>query len=188
MRRFLLALGLTAGLLVLTPSPSWACSCAIDGVPQQVRHAVTVAAGTVAWTSSNSETRTYEVDVDTVYQGAAGRSEKLVTAVEGSACGIGDLAPGRRYLFFIEGRHPGAMPIERCGGTTTYDDTVVRQIESITGPPGKPLPDPDGRADDETSAGGVRGRPAVIGGAAVALAAIASGVLRAVRRRAGRSR
>jgi len=187
-RRFLLALGLSAGLLMLTPSPSWACSCAINGVPQQVRHAVTVAAGTVAWTATNGQTRTYEVSFDSVYRGAAGRSEKLVTAVEAAACGVGDLAPGKRYLFFVEGKHPGTMPIEKCGGTTAYDDSVARQVQSITGPPVKPLPTPDARRDDETSAGGVRGRPVVVGGVAIVLVSIAAGVLVAVRRRAARTR
>ena len=156
MRRALLALAatpgvfvLTLGILVLTPSPSWACSCAFapSDTAQHVQHAGTVAAGTVDWTATNGETRTYKVDFDSVYKGAAATSEKLVTANQGAACGVGGLATGKRYLFFIEGRHPGAMRIESCGGTTAYDDALAAKLASITGPPGKPLagatqPDP----------------------------------------------
>jgi hypothetical protein len=158
-RRALLALVITLGMLVLTPSPSWACSCAFapSDTPQHVQHAVTVAAGTVDWTATDGETRTYKVDFDNVYKGAVATSEKLVTAAQGTACGLGGLATGKRYLFFIEGKHPGAMRVERCGGTTAYDVAVAAQVESVTGPPGKPLRTPGSAgAGTESSAHGTR--------------------------------
>jgi hypothetical protein len=127
-RRCLLALAVTFGILVLTPSPSWACSCAVATTQQHVRDAVTVAAGTVDWTATDGLTRTYKVDFDGVYKGAAGTSEKLVTSANEASCGLANLATGERYLFFIEGRHPGAMRVGLCGGTT--------------GPPGKPVASP----------------------------------------------
>ena len=140
--RVLLALVVTFGVLVLTPSPSWACSCAAATTQQHVKAASTVAAGTVNWTATDGQTRTYQVGFDAVYKGAAATTEKLRTNANEAACGVGHLAIGRRYLFFIDGLHPGAMQIGLCGGTTPYDDAVVREVTSITGPASKPLPAP----------------------------------------------
>jgi len=178
---------LTLGILVLTPSPSWACSCAFapSDTTQQVQHAVTIAAGTVDWTATNGETRTYKVDFDQVYKGAAATSEKLVTATQEAACGVGGLATGKRYLFFIEGRHPGAMRIASCGGTTAYDDTVAARIAALTGPPGKPSPTPAAEGGDAGSSGhGTRNLLLGVGAGLVAIV-VAAGV--AARRRAGGS-
>jgi hypothetical protein len=152
-RRLLLAFAVTLGIFVLTPSPSWACSCAIAPAAQQVRGAVTIASGTVDWTATDGQTRTYKVDFDAVYKGSAGSSEKLSTNASEAACGVGDLAPGKRYLFFIDGQHPGAMRIGLCGGTTPYADPLVRQVEAITGPPKQPLASSDSKdtADDTSS-------------------------------------
>jgi MYXO-CTERM domain-containing protein len=176
-RRLLLALGLTFGMLVLTPSPSWACSCAVASAAAQVRSADTVASGTVDWTATDGQTRNYKVDVDAVYKGAAATSEKLSTAASEAACGVGDLAPGKRYLFFIDGQHPGAMRIGLCGGTTPYADPLVRQVEAITGPPAKPLPasDPSDTTDDDSS----RTTSIALGvGGLLVLAAVAAFALR----------
>jgi hypothetical protein len=181
-RRFLLTLALTLGILVLTPGPSWACSCAVATTPEQVQNAVTVAAGTVDWTASDGQTRTYKVDVDSVYKGAAASSEKLLTSAQEASCGLTGLTTGRRYLFFIEGRHPGVMRVGLCGGTTAFDDDVAGQVEAVTGPPGKPLVIPGGgggdAADEDHSA-----RTLLLGtGTALLLAALGGYV---VRRRVG---
>jgi hypothetical protein len=177
-RRFLLALGLTLGLLVLTPSPSWACSCASATTQQQVDAAGTVAAGTVAWTATDGLSRTYEVRFDAVYKGSAATAEKLHTNASEAACGVGDLAPGKRYLFFIEGTHPGTMRIGLCGGTTAYDEALVQMVTAVTGPPGKPLParEPTASAESSDHTGLVVGL-----GALVLLICLATGV--AVQRR-----
>ncbi len=171
--RVLLAVAVTFGLIALTPSPSWACSCAITTTHQQVEAAGTVAAGTVAWTATDGQTRTYEVTVDAVYKGSAATSEKLRTNASDAACGVGDLAPGKRYLFFIEGTHPGTMRIGLCGGTTAYDQALVEKITSVTGPPGKPLPAPAPTAAPENS----DHTGLIVGlGALVLLICLASGV------------
>jgi len=179
-RRALLAIAVVFGILVLTPTPSWACSCASPSPQRQVQAAVTVASGTVGWTATDGQTRTYEVDFDAVYKGAAATSEKLVTAASDAACGLGDLATGRRYLFFIEGRHPGAMRIGLCGGTTPYDDAAARQVEALTGPPGKPLRAPAA----EVSTDSERTRTVAIGVGTVALLAITTVAAFLLRRRA----
>ena len=126
-----------------------------------VKDAVTVASGTVDWTATDGQTRTYKVDFDAVYKGATAGSEKLTTSAHGASCGLANLATDKRYLFFIEGKHPGTMRIGLCGGTIAYDDAVARQIESITGPPGEPLSaptvDPASVDDDRDTAVKVAG-------------------------------
>ena len=171
MRQCLLALAVTLGMLVLTPSPSWACSCAIAKPPAPVKAAARGAPGTVDWTATDGQTRTYRVDFDSVYKGAAATSEKLRTSASEASCGLGNLATGRRYLFFIDGRHPGAMRVSLCGGTTAYDDAVARQVQAVTGPPGKPLvaPGTASSTDDDTSRTGW-----IAGGGAVLLVAAAA--------------
>jgi hypothetical protein len=169
--RVLLAVVVAFGILVLSPSASWACSCAVSTPQQQVKAAGTVAAGTVDWTATDGQTRTYKVDFDDVYKGSVAGSEKLTTAANGAACGVGDLATGRRYLFFIEGQHPGAMGIGLCGGTTPYDPALAAQVAAITGPPSKPVATPVAKGDDSDGPGGA---VTVLVGAA-ALLALAAG-------------
>jgi hypothetical protein len=145
-RRALLVVLVSAGLLVLTPSPSWACSCAAAGPGRHAELADTVATGTVDWTATDGQVRRYQVSIEQVYKGAAARTEKLTTGANDASCGLGDLAIGKRYLFFIDGVHPGAMRIGLCGGTTAYDDALAQQVEALTGPPRRPLPGPAGTA------------------------------------------
>ena len=183
--RLALALAVTLGLLVLTPSPSWACSCAAVSTAEHVQYAGTVAAGTVDWTATDGQTRTYKVDFDTVWKGAAAGSEKLSTSAYDAACGLGDLATGKRYLFFIEGRHPGTMRVGLCGGTAAYDDALAREVQQVTGPPGKPLSAPTNEAAPDSS--GVGSRPLVVLGlGAVVLGGLAAAAV-ALRRREQRA-
>jgi hypothetical protein len=176
--RLVLALAVSLGLLVLTPDPSWACSCAAADTAKQVELAGTVASGTVDWTATDGQTRTYSVDFDSVYKGAAAASEKLVTSAHEASCGLADLAVGKRYLFFVEGRHPGVMRVGLCGGTVAYDASVAARVEALTGPPGTPLPSPDLGA--EASGGGSTSLVVALG-LGVALLGVAAGI--AVRRR-----
>lgn len=173
---WLLALGVTLGLLVLTPSPSWACSCAMVPPAQHVAQAGTIASGTVAWTASDGQTRTYQVTVDHVYKGAAGTTEKLVTSDDEAACGLANLATGKRYLFFIQGKHPGTMEVGLCGGTTAYDAAAARQVEALTGPPGPPLAPPPGTAVEKSSGDHTKLTVALVAGAVLLLLAVAGAI------------
>ena len=177
-RRCLLAFAVSLGLLVLTPSPSWACKCAMADTHQHVEEAVTVASGTVDWTATDGQTRTYKVDFDHVYKGAAAASEKLTTDDVGGACGLADLATRKRYLFFIAGEHPGAMRVGACDGTVAYDDAVAREVEAVTGPPGKPLASPEDAATARASdAGSGTGRAVTLGLVAAVVAGLAAGAV-----------
>lgn len=179
MTRLLLALAVAFGLLVLAPSPAFACSCAMAPFEEQVERAGTVASGTVDWTATDSQVQTYKVDFDAVYKGSAAGSEKLTTSANEASCGLTDLDPGTRYLFFIDGRHPGAMAVGLCGGTVEFSEAVADKVVAVTGPPGEPLSTPGLEAKPEDSST----RTFLLVGGAVLLVALAAAVF-AVRRRA----
>ncbi|WP_183407750.1 hypothetical protein [Nocardioides marmoriginsengisoli] len=140
--RTLLVLAVAAGILVLTPSASWACSCAMVPTAASVKHAETVVDGTLKWVASNGVETTYSVSVDKVYKGRAAAREKLVGPADEAACGLGSLATDERYLFFINGTHPGRMRVSLCGGTVPYDARTAAEIQAVTGVPRGPMAPP----------------------------------------------
>ncbi len=141
MRRLLFVLAVTAGLLVLSPGTSWACSCVSSTTAEHVKRADTVLDGTLEWTASDGLTTTYSVKVDDVFKGRAGVREKLLSPANAATCGLGDLATNKRYVFFVTGVHPGTMQVNSCGGSTLYDASLAAQVQSATGPPGAPIPE-----------------------------------------------
>lgn len=182
--KLLFVLALTTGMLVLTPSTSWACSCSGGTTAEQVKSAETVLDGTVAWVAGNGITRTYSVQVAKVFKGKAGEREKLVTPADGAMCGLGGLATNKRYLFFIQGEHPGLMQVTSCGGSTPYDAALAAKIQAITGEPTGPFATPGSRrgAVDEDPINGTAWYTVVGTGAIVALVL---GGLILLRRKAG---
>jgi len=138
LRRMLLVLAVTAGMLVLTPTPSWACSCAVQETAAQVERADTIVDATLAWTSTNGLERTYSLQIDQVFKGRAAAREKVLTQASEAACGLGNLATDERYLFFITGEHLGTMTSSLCSGTAPYDATLAGEIEAVTGEPTGP--------------------------------------------------
>lgn len=169
MRRLLLVLAVSAGMLVLTPGTSWACSCVQSTVAQHVERAETVVDATVQWESSNGIETTYSVEVASQYKGKAAETEKLVSPASLAACGLGDLATGERYLFFVRGKHPGQMKIDSCGGSTPYAAATAAQVEAVTGEPTAPYVTPPvarGATDQDpiagTSVGSILGTTAII--------------------------
>lgn len=140
--RTLLVLAVAAGILVLTPSASWACSCASVPAATQVKRADTIVDGTLQWVASNGMETTYGVSVDQVYKGRAAAREKLIGPADEAACGLGSLATNERYLFFIHGVHPGRMTVSLCGGSASYDARTATAVEAITGAPGGPIAPP----------------------------------------------
>lgn len=156
MRRMLLVLAVTAGMLVLTPGTSWACSCVTSTTAEQAQRADTVVDGTLSYVTTNGIERTYGVSVTGVYKGRSADFEKLVSNANEASCGLGDLATGKRYLFFISGEHPGRMRVGLCGGSTLYDARVAAAIAAVTGPPTVPSEirqPPRGPVDEDPIAG-----------------------------------
>ena len=138
MRRLLLAGLLGMGVLLLVPSPSFACSCAAGNIAEHARTAESVGSGTVAWSADDGQTRVYSVSFDEVYKGELAMVEKVLTNVAESACGL-SVVTGRRYLFFLDGTHRGVIRANSCGGTTPYTAQVAAEIARATGSPTKPL-------------------------------------------------
>jgi hypothetical protein len=131
--KLLLVLAVSAGILVLTPQSSWACSCAISTTAQQVERAGTVVDATLDWVATNGITTTYSVKVSKVYKGKAAEREKLVGSASAASCGLGSLATDQRYLFFIDGKHPGQMRVSLCSGTVPYDAALAAKVQAVTG-------------------------------------------------------
>ncbi len=180
MRRLLFVLAVTAGLLVLSPGTSWACSCVSSTTAEHVKRADTVVDGTLEWTATNGVTTTYSVKVDDVFKGRAGVREKLLSPANAAACGLGDLATNKRYVFFVTGEHPGTMQVNSCGGSTLYDAALATQVQAATGPPGPPIPE---RAALVAAHQGSSHRWLWITGGLVVLGAGVAGALAQARRR-----
>ncbi len=136
--RMLLVLAVSVGMLVLTPTRSWACSCAVQTTAQYVERADTIVAGTLVWTSTNGLERTYSLQVEDVFKGSAAAREKVLTNASEAACGLGLLTTDERYLFFIKGQHLGTMSSGLCSGTGPYDAARAAEVEAITGTPTGP--------------------------------------------------
>jgi hypothetical protein len=137
-RRMVLVLAVTAGMLVLTPTTSWACSCAQQETVAHVARADTIVDGTLVWSSTNGIERTYSLQIDQVFKGKAAAREKVLTPASDAACGLGQLATDERYLFFITGEHLGTMSSGLCSGTAPYDAALASEIEAVTGDPTGP--------------------------------------------------
>ncbi|MET3961779.1 hypothetical protein ABIE44_001713 [Marmoricola sp. OAE513] len=156
MKRILLALGLVCGLLLLTPTAAFACSCAALSAVEKAEGADTVMDATIAWKASNGIETTYGVDVREVYKGKAAEFEKLRTSASSASCGLENLAEKQRYLLFANGEHPGQMRVGLCSGSEPYDATTAAEVADATGEPTGPFvtpPSKPGPTDDDQIAG-----------------------------------
>jgi hypothetical protein len=155
-KRLLVVIGLVGGMLLLTPGAALACSCATSSVAQQVRSAETIVDADLDWKATNGVETTYGIKVRTVFKGKAAQDEKLLSNLNEASCGLGDLATKERYLFFVDGEHPGQLKAGLCGGTTGYTPALAAQIEKITGAPTGPYvtpPTKPGPSDQDPIAG-----------------------------------
>lgn len=164
MRRVLLVLGLLAGLLFLTPSAALACTCVERSTATHVKRADSVFEATLAWTSSNGVDATYGVEVEEVFKGRAATFEKLRTAPNVGSCGLGELATQRRYVFFVQGEHPGQMQVEACGGSALANATLLAEVAASAGAPSAPVPAPEPTAEAGMEGLGLLGWTVVAGG------------------------
>lgn len=142
---------LLAGLgLVATQAPAFACTCVQDDVATDAERADVVLSGTLAEVARVEQParqpggrpqagrRTLVVDVDRVYRGAVTRERvEITTAAVAAACGLGDLATDRRYVFFATARG-SALSANRCGGTGPASQAMVAQVTEVLGA-GRPI-------------------------------------------------
>lgn len=133
---------LLGGLVFLTPTAALACSCVQQSTAAAVKKADSVFTAKLAWTTSNGVDATYGVEVDQVFKGKAATFEKLRTAANAAACGLGDPVPEQRYVFFVQGEHPGQMQVEACGGSDLLGDALLSEVQASAGAPSAPVAAP----------------------------------------------
>ena len=127
-------------LVVLGATPSFACSCVTADTATHVKWADVVASGTVTdVVSLSSRPATgYVLDVDEVFKGESGSTLEVLSESSGASCGLENVKPGRRYVFFaghqtIEGKDSELLWANLCGGTGPATPKLVAAVESATG-------------------------------------------------------
>ncbi|MDF1605043.1 hypothetical protein [Nocardioides sp. YIM 152315] len=140
------------GLVALTPTALYACSCAAAGPRQLVDHADAVFVGTLAEIEvppadgdavvSSTDPVTYHFDVDRVLEGGVGATVDVASVRSGASCGLEGMREGREYVVFATTTGP-ALEAGLCGGTRPADAAFVAQVERRTGPARPPAPDLD---------------------------------------------
>lgn len=148
----LLGLITVTGLVVLAPSPAFACSCAQDQVAGYVDGAELVVRGTVEGRDDGllpgGDDVVYRVAVEWVYVGEAGPVVDIHSAGTGDTCGL-EVRSGDRYVLFAHGS-AGEYSASLCGGTAPATPQLVAQVAEVAGP--GTAPDPSIRRADQDGA------------------------------------
>lgn len=128
------------GLVVITPSTSYACSCAVTTTEEQVKGADAVFVGTLVGREppprrqvmSSSDPNTYTFHVQQSLEGQTGPTTVVESAMSGASCGWEGMRIGEQYVVFVTGGHPtwyGSL----CGGTRVANDVAIAEVAEITG-------------------------------------------------------
>ncbi|MDP3890956.1 hypothetical protein [Nocardioides sp.] len=137
MRRLLLALFLAcSGLVLLSPGPAFACSCADEGPRKLADRADVVLTGTLVDIEEAADAAgdtTYLVDVDRLYKGpdVAG-SVEVLSASSGAACGLEGMTLEEDYVLFLQ-RSNEVYRADLCGGTAPAAAELVERVERALG-------------------------------------------------------
>ena len=191
--RIVAVLGLAVSFLLLSPAPSFACSCAQMATDGQVKTADVVVRGVMEQMSpadpGPSGNVTYTVDVADVFKGVAPRDLEVRSAASGASCGLENVDLGRDYVVFTyRDEASGKLWANLCGGTAPATPALVDAVERVTGAPVAPSGGPEGDQDrDATAAAGPGGPPTwvwPVGGVLVAGAAAGGVLLHVLTRRA----
>lgn len=177
----------TTSLVMFGAAPAHACSCAPASVPEYAERADVVFVGTITETDGGSKARlvSYGVEVDQVFKGDVSRETEVVTASQGTACGLPDLPEGKPLIFFAS---PGAggLQVNSCDGTGSALITM-RAVTAALGEPREPSTvsdrQPGPEITDDSDEDGAAAAWLVGGGLLVAAAA-GGGVLLRRRRSA----
>jgi hypothetical protein len=139
--RLLLA-GLLAavGLVALTPSASYACSCAAGTPSVYVDWSDVVFVGTLTAIEpppqrrimSSMDPNTYTFEVVQVLDGEVDSTAEVRSAMSGSSCGLERMQVGRDYVVFA-GHHQAALVSGLCSGTRPASTAYVERVEQVTG-------------------------------------------------------
>lgn len=124
--------------VVLVGAPAFACSCTAVSFGTQVDQADAVFLADVAAVSQTDGSQlTMAVQVERVFKGELDSPDvEVSTAAQPSACGLGEVPAGTKYLFLTTG---GVTSI--CHGSKPADNQVMQRVERLLGP-GTPPPAP----------------------------------------------
>ena len=140
LRRTLVLLVLACVGVVAVQAPAHACKCAKAGVAAHAKKADAVFTAEVTGASSKTvqrgkrerRVRVYSVTVDRVYQGTVEETLNIVSAYDTTACGLGRIPPGQRWIFFVTGEGP-TYYANSCGGSELVVSQSLRQVEKVLG-------------------------------------------------------
>jgi len=183
-----LAVAMTS-LVMFGASPAHACSCAPATVPEYAERADVVFVGTITETDGGSKARlvSYEVAVDRVFKGDVSRETEVVTASQGTACGLPDLPEGKPLFFFATGSTSDSLSVNSCDGTGSALVTA-QAVTAALGEPREPSTVSDRRGSpditDDSDEDGADMAPWMVGGGLLVAAAAGGGVLLRRRRSA----
>ena len=197
---------LSAGAVAMTSlvmfgaAPAHACSCAPATVPEYAERADVVFVGTITAMESGlaggsglagesgpaGSNVVYGVEVDQVFKGDVSRETEVVTASQGTACGLPDLPEGEP-LFFFASPGTGGLRVNSCDGTGSALVTA-QAVTAALGEPREPStvsdrqPSPDSTSDSDEE--GAYMAAWLVGGGLLVAAAAGGGVLLRRRRSA----
>lgn len=145
-------------LVVVTASPSFACSCARAGTAEYVDNAVAVFTGTVTDKEpppkrpvmSSMDPVTYTFDVERSFKGDVASPTEVLSAMSGASCGLEGVRAGKRYVVFAHQGRSGDLWGSLCGGTAPWSAELEADVVAATGPgtpPADGADDPDDTAD-----------------------------------------
>lgn len=141
--RLLLAAVLGAlSLVVLTATPSFACSCAVAGTAEYVDGAAAVFTGTVTDKEpppqrpvmSSDDPVTYTFAVERWFKGEQGDPVQVMSPMSGASCGLEGVQAGQRYVVFATESRRGELWASLCGGTAPWSSDLEADVVAVTGP------------------------------------------------------
>lgn len=141
--RFLLAVALAAGVLLLPTARAFACDCALSGPAESAERADAVFAGRVvgerdiAGAEPRGET-VYTFAVDGVAKGEVGPSIDVIAGGDSDMCGTA-FTPDHRWLVFA-GAEDGVLRSGLCSGSFVLEPGAAAPFELVE-PVTEPSPD-----------------------------------------------
>lgn len=135
-------------LVALSPTPSYACSCALSDTEAFVGFADVVMVGTIddrdpPLAGRTTDPAVYTVSVDRVLKGQAAPVVAVLSPDSGASCGLEGIELGQRYVVFaahrdLMGKDSDQLWAILCGGTAPATDAFVADVQGFTGSGGPP--------------------------------------------------
>lgn len=147
-RTLLAGLLAAVGLVLITPSTSYACSCALGSPQSHARGADAVFVGTLLDIEpppqreimSSADPNTFTFDVDQVLEGEIGGTVEVVSARDSATCGWEGAEVGEEYVIFAY-EYRGRLSTSSCSGNAEPSEWLLDQVEQVTGPGRPTVPD-----------------------------------------------